>query len=1471
MGTIKPQNPVLNRNHPFTQGLVTCLSFHEGAGTVSHDVGDLNNDATLQGALWTGSEIGHAVSFDGTDQYLSVANHSSLNFDDNDFSVAIRFKIDEDNGQNQYIVAKNYTTGEPWWGLLAWPDQTLSFYMDDGTNFASADSDIAIEAGRWYDVVVARTGDTAQLYVNGIAGTEGDGTGTVGSLDSTAGITLGLRPDLDGETALQGQIAIASIYNRAVTASEAAAFTDHPFDIFRSEEKHGAKSSLILGSQALTDAEWSAVVANNEWHHIAIIRHAEGDTAELYIDATSQGTVSTDLSELNIESLVIGQNQDEVDGGFSAAENLLGKLDEFTIYNRLLTAAEIQILADNGELSDATYEVEYYHHPEADGGVVCGGTAPENMIFNWVTETPYAIAKVSPVRTVNSNQTEEVDGGAALGTQGQYFLTFPEEMNDGARIGGAGASEFIPADNVSGGIYVNGTADEARLIFPEIDGGAVVAGELETSIGSANAVVVLAGGSATITAKQIGAVAGGAVANGKADTSIDLDVEGGVELSGESKPGFYFDELMAGGSKAGGAAHEDTPGRYYEIGSGGAVVNGEASATSSETRFASGGVYVAGLAPQTHFAEFITSGSVLVGGGAVALTTRSVIGENGVEVSGSAVTEVIAVIDTSGGCQVNGAALLVTNYNIEVSGGVQVSGSITINSILQNIASGGVVIAGKAIIGIGMVMDGGVLVSGQPVVTFYNTFVPSGGAALGGEAPNLVQIDVEGGCVVGGEHVIEVIGHRYWVGDGTSTDWDNIINWSTASGGTSGAPVPNSEYHVYYDSGGSGNCTLETDAFTKSVLFNGYAANFDADTYDIDVDGTLKISNGNVDLGDGTWTVGGNLTLNSSNITYGTSVICLDGTSIIYASGAKEIATLKVPGQATYSSVYILRTNGDLDVDGTLEIASGTIEVYGVPASDKTLKASGTITGAGTLRIDEHADTIQVDDTAVWDNTTVHFKYDHQVPARTWLNDSVVFDLTTGDHLIQPMAGTHTFLGNVSFNNWTDGTFDMGSYNPNFVFYGDIIRSAYSTAPTWAKGDGAMSFLGNVDQTADFDGFAVEDWIINKIGGGNLKLASDATADSFDALTGGFDVNAQNFRSKSLFRIQEQADLVKSGLNNSTITADGDAFLYGKEGDLMDIDTTNDWIYNVGGLGQAFYVKVGNSNASGGSTIYAYLSEDAGDTQNWKFPQYIIIVPDSSGLLGNGSYDIYMDHVWRRAYCGEAAYTCRIKQRDEYCEIAAFYRNRGTPVLRKNLEEPEPQEICGNNYQQSVSECSVGLVAPIIFCRLANELKVLDEELTHTEDQYRPKITALSAVDLQTVADLPEGQWQLLTDQPFKPLSQGTPVKHAPPKVKKAEVETPLPDHLLSQADLRRKYADNYEKLKKPVPSVKKETTVVRPTNPKMTALHRQNEKLKKKKVSTAAYPTIPAEIWDILRDNKAAKQIKKPAKRKAKKMAQAL
>ena len=136
-------------------------------------------------------------------------------------------------------------------------------------------------------------------------------------------------------------------------------------------------------------------IADGQWHHIVVIRNASEGNADIYVDGVGQTDLcgSLEYRALNVEAggLILGQDQDRLGGDFDPNQVLEGSLDDLWIYDRALTASEVQALRGMVE-------------PGAAGQAALGASDSSGLEpnapnpFNNSTWVPYRLAAPGPVR-----------------------------------------------------------------------------------------------------------------------------------------------------------------------------------------------------------------------------------------------------------------------------------------------------------------------------------------------------------------------------------------------------------------------------------------------------------------------------------------------------------------------------------------------------------------------------------------------------------------------------------------------------------------------------------------------------------------------------------------------------------------------------------------------------------------------------------------------------------------------------------------------------------------------------------------------------------------------------------------------------------------------------------------------------------------------------------------------------------------
>ena len=136
-------------------------------------------------------------------------------------------------------------------------------------------------------------------------------------------------------------------------------------------------------------------IADGTWHHFAVVRNASLGHADFFVDGTGYanrcGDLVYNMLVVDAGGLIIGQEQDQVGGGFDATQVLRGALDDLRIYDGILSAIEVQALMRESDLNDPGAAKEVTS--------VASGLYPNvPNPFNASTQIAYRLGTPGPVR-----------------------------------------------------------------------------------------------------------------------------------------------------------------------------------------------------------------------------------------------------------------------------------------------------------------------------------------------------------------------------------------------------------------------------------------------------------------------------------------------------------------------------------------------------------------------------------------------------------------------------------------------------------------------------------------------------------------------------------------------------------------------------------------------------------------------------------------------------------------------------------------------------------------------------------------------------------------------------------------------------------------------------------------------------------------------------------------------------------------
>ena len=195
---------------------------YPGSGTTWSDLSGNGNNGTLtNGPTFSAGNLGSIV-FDGTNDYVTVANASSLN-PSNGISVSVWVKFTSTiNNTRQMMVEKHTTNSSGWWfagenNKIVW----LVMGTSGGEKMIDLTNNTSIISGTIYNIVGTYDGtsSTLKLYVNGR-----DDGGTIAGGGS--GLSSSSNPLIIGKQHNWGNgpssitMFNTSLYNRALSAAE---------------------------------------------------------------------------------------------------------------------------------------------------------------------------------------------------------------------------------------------------------------------------------------------------------------------------------------------------------------------------------------------------------------------------------------------------------------------------------------------------------------------------------------------------------------------------------------------------------------------------------------------------------------------------------------------------------------------------------------------------------------------------------------------------------------------------------------------------------------------------------------------------------------------------------------------------------------------------------------------------------------------------------------------------------------------------------------------------------------------------------------------------------------------------------------------------------------------------------------------------------------------------------------------------
>jgi VCBS repeat-containing protein len=253
-------------------------------------------------------------------------------------------------------------------------------------------------------------------------------TGTVSGATSVNDATRGNVLSLDGDDNVQitgnfGNPANATLaawvnltsVNPNGGGSEVISLGDNL--LLRLEHPTAGMQASYYDGTTWKNITFPAFLAGTGWHHVAFSFNDAGNTATLYLDGAAVASTSTtdSISYTRGTDSFIGQH-----GAGNSAFNFTGMIDDARVYDRALSAAEIQALASDLNQID-TDSVAITVNAVDDATVVTGGTSGSGTEDTTITGTLTATdsdglsdGTVFTVSATATNGTASIDPATGL-------------------------------------------------------------------------------------------------------------------------------------------------------------------------------------------------------------------------------------------------------------------------------------------------------------------------------------------------------------------------------------------------------------------------------------------------------------------------------------------------------------------------------------------------------------------------------------------------------------------------------------------------------------------------------------------------------------------------------------------------------------------------------------------------------------------------------------------------------------------------------------------------------------------------------------------------------------------------------------------------------------------------------------------------------------------------------------------------
>ncbi len=431
----------------FSRGVeegIASYSFDEGTGGTIFDRAGNNKNGSISGATWVDGKAGKALSFDGTDDSVSIG----AGFNQQTFSVSMWVSPGATQQTYADIIDNNHRYATNW---VVQQDNTTTNRYQWGVNNTSVWFNLT--PNQWTHVVLTRDANTREnkVYLNGVLSASTVGTGDIvydggqylrlgswggggrnwnGKMDELQILNRVLTPEeisyryqnvmngiVQKSNWVEGKAGTALNFNGIddyVAINSANSFTSQ-FSVsgwFKFNALNRGEDNAILGHGTWStnnglhigergtkayfgfynnDLASNSSIPINTWTYLTYVY--DGTYKKIYMNGNLDATQASAPYQSTIANAEIGRYP----VGLGPNNNFYGQMDEFQILNRALTAEEIK----------DRYEGGFKTTPESkatdglmDTSAVLNAKASE-IIYNFDQTYPIGLVKINVATAIN--------------------------------------------------------------------------------------------------------------------------------------------------------------------------------------------------------------------------------------------------------------------------------------------------------------------------------------------------------------------------------------------------------------------------------------------------------------------------------------------------------------------------------------------------------------------------------------------------------------------------------------------------------------------------------------------------------------------------------------------------------------------------------------------------------------------------------------------------------------------------------------------------------------------------------------------------------------------------------------------------------------------------------------------------------------------------------------------------------------